>query len=105
MSTPSKWYDDLDLLQNILFNLCAERVDAFPGGARRGRVIFHNSLKDLFVCINGIEDGGDTTQRGNWIGGKVTIDRLSSEGQNKGKLLVTDGSGGFTFEICDGGTL
>ena len=95
----------IDALQNIIKNLVHERLDNFPAGARRGRVIYHNTFESVFVCKNGIEEGADTTLKGNWVGGKVAIEILSSEGQPLGKLLVTDGAGGFTFEDCDGGTL
>jgi len=98
-------YDDLNILQNVLINFVSERVSTFPADARRGRVIFHIGLKYLFVCKNGVEDANDTTLIANWVGGKVMIDGMSSEGENRGKILITDGADGYLFGDCDGGTI
>lgn len=82
------------------------RVDAFPVGVVTGTIIYHNGFDDFFVCNNGADKGGDTTVKGNWLrGGKVEIDHMLSTGQIKGKILVTDGSNGYTYEDCEGGTL
>lgn len=100
-----KLYHNLDLLQNFFNNAVTERLASFPAGARKGRIIFHTGFNDLFVCKNGFEEGADTTKKGNWVGGKVTIDGLSSENIDRGKILVTDGTDGFIYDDCDGGTL
>ena len=99
-------FTDIDLAQNYIKKATIEHLTDFPSGARTGRVFYHETLVDFFFCKHGFDLGGDTTIKGNWISLK-TIEkaRLSSEGIGKGKILVTDGAGGFDYDDVDGGTL
>ena len=95
----------LNLKQNKLSELVIETVTGFPADSYVGRLIYHETHKAIFVCINGKAEGADTTLKGNWKGGKITLDDLDSAGQPLGKVLVTDGLGNFTYENCDGGEI
>ena len=103
---PKKFYDRVDFNQNEIDNTVFEHIADFPAQSRQGRIIYHTGLREVFYCKNGTENGYDTTLKGNWIGlDKIDISRMVNDNIEKGKIIVTDGSGGYDHEDCDGGTL
>lgn len=96
----------LDALQNLLENVVLEQVSSFPSGARKGRTLFHSGFGALYVCILGVEDGADTTIKGNWKGAdSMSYDDLTAIGADPNLILKTNGSGSFDLSTVDGGTL
>ena len=102
MSNAKRFFRDTDFRKNALKQAKIDDVDSFPANARKGQVIYHNTYSAFFVCLN---ETIDTTIKGAWGIGHVTINDLVSEGQPLGKVLVTDGAGGFVYDDVDAGTL
>lgn len=90
-------YDILNVHQNEFKEGVLENLPEFPADSRKGRVIFHVGIKSLFVCINGKEDGADTTLSENWRVGRVEIGDLYSGSESAEKIIVTDGTSGFIY--------
>lgn len=79
----------------------AEPHSSFPADAKTGRIIRYTPSDEFFVCINGINSGGDPTLKGNWRKLEIGI----GYGIERGKILVMDGEDGFFYGDADGGTV
>lgn len=93
-----KFYgEQLNLKQNELKEAVLELVSTFPANSRKGRVVYNTVIKSLFVCINGEEDGADTTLIENWRVGRISISDLYSGAEPNNEVIVTNGIGGFSY--------
>ena len=91
-------------------DIASKKRNNFPSGVQKGHIITHNILNDTFVCINGLDEGANTSLQINWK--SITIStsdvegiNVKTTGQPSNKVLISDGSNGMIYGDISGGFL